>query len=159
MAIGENATIEFFGTQDTVTLAGGTSAVTDTSFSASGDVVSGGWTNDDDARYAEMVLTFQYPSGTIDTGGIHLYGRKLNIDGTDDEGQPDSSHGHKYMGSFATDSGLAATTDISAAVEIVLDNNHTSQIWEFYVENQCGVTMTAGWTLKITPKAIGPHAA
>lgn len=158
MAIGTDAAIHFFGTQDTVTVAGGTSAVTNTSFSASGDVVSGGWTNDDDAPMAAVVLKFQYPSGTIVADGIHLYYRLMNIDGTADEPQPDASHKQHYCGTFVTDAGQAATTDTYYAITIALPNTYTSQVYEFYVENQCDVTMTAGWTMKVTPLTIGPHA-
>lgn len=159
MAIGSNDAIYKYGTQDTVTVAGGTSAVTDTSFSASGDVVSGGWTNDDDAPLAMFVLTFQYPSGTIVADGIHLYARLMNVDGTADEPQPDSGWKQHYLGTFVTDTGQAATTDTSYTLGMVpLPSAYTSQVYEFYVENQSDVTMTAGWTLKVTPITAGPHA-
>ena len=157
MAIGTNDAIEKFGTQDTVTAAGGTSAVSNGAYSASGDVVSGGWTNDDDSDKAVAVLTFQYPSGTIvDT--IDLYGRRLNIDGAADEPQPDSGYPGKPLGSFRMDTNQAATTNTSYIIDIALPNAYTSQIWEFYLYNDSDVTMTAGWTLKITPKTYGAHA-
>lgn len=160
MAISTDSVIDFFGTQDTVTAGGGTSAVTDGSFSASGDVVSGGWTNDDDAPDAGFVLKFQYPSGTIDTNGIHLFARLMNVDSTNDEPQPDSNWENHYLGTFRTDAGLAATTDnyLTLGHTARLPNHYTSQVYEFYVKNDCGVTMTAGWTLKIMPVSPGPHA-
>jgi len=157
MTIGTDAAIDFFGTPDTVTIGTGTSAVTNTSFSASGDVVSGGWANDDDAPLAIMVLTFQRASGTL-SDGIHLYLRLLNIDGTTDEPQPDSSYKHHYVGTFVPDPNQANATDTSYALgPFRLPNVYTSQTYEFYIENQCGQTMTAGWTLKITPITLGPH--
>ncbi len=159
MAIAANDAIHKFGTQDTVTVAGGTSAVTDGSFSASGDVVASGWTNDDDAPLAIFVLKFQYPSGTIVEDGIHLYARLMNIDGTNDEAQPDANYKQHYLDTFVPDTNLAATTDTYIASSIVaLPNTVTSQVYEFYVENQSDVTMTAGWTIKITPLTYGPHA-
>ena len=159
MAIGSNSAVYFYGTEDTVTAGGGTSAVTNTSFSASGDVVSGGWTNDDDAPLADFVLKFQYPSGTIVADGIHLYARLINIDSTNDEPQTDSGWSQHYLGTFVTDTGQAATTDTYYSLtNVALPNKETSQEYEFYVENQTDVTMTAGWTLKITPKTMGPHA-
>ena len=157
MAIGSNDGIEKFGTQDTVTAGGGTSAVSDGAWSASGDVVSGGWTNDDDADKAVAVLTFQYSTGTIqDT--IDLYGRRLNIDGTADEPQPDSGYPGKALGSFRIDTNQAASTSTSYIADIVIPNAYTSQVWEFYLYNDSNVAMSAGWTLKITPKTYGPHA-
>lgn len=159
MAIGTNSAVYFYGTEDTVTVAGGTSAVTNTSFSASGDVVSGGWSNDDDAPLASFVLKFQYPSGTIVADGIHLYVRLINIDSTNDEPQTDSGWPHHYLGTFATDTGMAATTDTYYSLSnVALPSKGSSQAYEFYVENQSDVTMTAGWTLKVTPITMGPHA-
>lgn len=159
MAIGTNDAIDKFGNQDTVTAGGGTSAVTNTSFSASGDVVSGGWTNDDDAPLAMFVLKFQYPSGTINSAGIHLYARLMNIDGTNDEPQPDSGWPGHYLGTFITDENQLATSDTyySLGNPVRLPNSYTSQVYEFYVHNDCDVTMSAGWTIKITPVSVGPH--
>jgi hypothetical protein len=155
MAIGSNDAIDKFGTQDTVSAGGGTSAVTNTSFSASSDAAT--WTNDDDAGDAEVTLTFQYPSGTI-ADYIALYMRTLNVDGTNDDPQPDSGYKHRYVGTFNMDANQAATTDQAYTITIPLPNTKTSQEYEFYVENQSDVTMTAGWTLKVTPKSVGPHA-
>lgn len=158
MAISTDSVIHFFGTQDTVTAGGGTSAVTDGSLSADADTDT--WTNDDDAPLAEAVLKFQYPSGTIDTNGVHLYMRKHNIDSTNDEPVVDSNWENHYVGTFPTDAGLAATTDnyLSLGHLIELPNGYTSQVYEFAIKNDCGVTLTAGWTLKITPVTYGPHA-
>lgn len=161
MAIATDAIIDFFGTQDTVTAGGGTSAVSNGAFSASGDVVSGGWTNDDDAPLAGFVLKFQYPSGTIVADGVHLYCRLLNIDSTNDEPQPDAGWSPHYLGTFTTDTNQAATTDTYYTLDqglVRLPNHYTSQVYEFYIENQTDVTLTAGWTLKITPITGGPHA-
>lgn len=158
MAISTDSAIHFFGTQDTVTATGGTSAVTNTNFSATGDVVSGGWTNDDDAPLAMFGLKFQYPSGTIVEDGVHLYARLMNIDGTNDEAQPDANYQQHYLGTFVPDTGLGATTDTYIALgPVALPNAYTSQVYEFYLENQIDVTMSAGWTLKVTPLTYGPH--
>jgi hypothetical protein len=158
MAITTDSLIDFFGTQDTITAGGGTSAVTDGSYSAAADTVT--WTNDDDAPAAVFVLKFQYPSGTIDQNGIHLFMQLHNIDSTNDEAQPDANYESHYVGSFPTDAGLAATTDVYVSLghTVELPNMYTSQVYEFYIKNDCGVTMTAGWTLKVTPVTKGPHA-
>lgn len=161
MAIGTDDAVLKFGTGDVVTAGGGTSAVTNTSFSASGDVVSGGWTNDDDAPLVSFLLKFQYPSGTIVADGIHLYARLINCNATAaaDEPQPDSGWKQHYLGTFVTDTGQAATTDTYYVLgNVSLPATESSQDYEFYVENQCDVTMTAGWTLTIIPITAGPHA-
>ena len=155
MAISANDVIDKFGTQDTVTAGGGTSAVTDTTYSVAADAAV--WTNTDDAELATFVLKFQYPSGTITTGGIHLFARLMNIDEANDEPIPDANYEEHLLGSFPTDAGLAATTDnyVSLGYDVQLPNMYTSQIYEFYIKSDCGVTLTAGWTIKITPKAKG----
>jgi len=155
MAIDTNAAVWFFGTEDTVD-DGSTQAITTTSFS----VDQATWTNDDDAPSASFVLMFQYPSGTITTGGIHLYARLLNTNGTVDAPVPSANYLSKYLGSFATGpTQMAATTNYALQTGPVdLPMMKTSQEYEFYLQNSCGVTMSAGWTLKITPMALGPHA-
>ena len=159
MAIATDSTIDFFGDQDPVTVVGGTTIVTDTSWSAAGDVVATGWTNDDDAPLAMFVLKFQYPAGTIVADGIHLYVRLLDIDGANnDEPQPDAGWPHHYLGTFVPDTNLAIDTDDYLTVgQARLPNSYTSQVYEFYIENQCDVSLTAGWTIKITPITMGPH--
>ena len=157
MAIGTDALIGFAGTYDPVTVAGGTSAVTDQTMSASGDVVASGWTNDDDALLARMLLTWSYAAGSLNTNaGIHIYGRRLNIDGTDDEVQPTTTIRHNYLGSFDV-TGLANSTTARFGTTIPLENFISSQIWEFYFFNDSGQSMTAGWVVEIQPQAPGPH--
>ena len=160
MAIGTGDGIDKFGTQDTVTAAGGTAAVGNTGFSAASDVVSGGWVNADDAPMAGFVLTFQYPSGTIVSDGIILYMRLMDVDGTNDEPQPDTNYKKHPIGKFTPDTAMAALTDNSITLghDVPLPNMKSSQVYEFYIENQIDVTISAGWTLKIVPKSIGPHA-
>lgn len=157
MAIGTDSAVYFYGTEDTVTAGGGTSAVTNTSYSASGDVVSGGWTNDDDAPLASFVLKFQYAAGTI-ADNIDLYARLINIDTTNDEPQTDAGWEQHYLGSFVMDTNQAATTDTYYSLtNVALPNKETSQEYEFYVYNNSDVTMTAGWALKVTPMTMGLH--
>lgn len=159
MAISTDAAINFFGTQDLVTIAAGTSEVTNTSYSVDGDCVSPDWSNDDDALLAGFVLKFQYPSGTITIGGIALYCQRMNIDGANDEPVPDANYSAQFLGSFPTDSGLAVTTDNYIPLgHTALPNLYTNQVYNFFIKNNCGVTLTAGWTIKITPITDGPHA-
>lgn len=157
MAISTNDAIRKYGTQDLVSASGGTSAVTNGSYSASGDAAT--WTNDDDTDQASAVLTMQYPSGTITTGGVQLFCRLLNGDGTTDEPPLSANWTGHFLGNFTTGTGMSATTNY--AIEsgpFLLPAMKSSQEYEFYLKNVCGVTMAAGWTLKITPVADGPKA-
>jgi hypothetical protein len=154
MAIGTNAAVWFFGTEDTAD-DGATQTIADGAYSV--DVAT--WTNDDDAPQAAFVLTFQYPSGTIDTGGIHLFARLLNTNSTTDEPVPSATWLGHYLGSFPTGTGMAATTNYAVETGPVdLPLMKTSQEYEFYIKNDCNVTISASWTLKVTPMTIGPHA-
>ena len=156
MAIGTNATVFYQGTEDLVTAGGGTAAVTTTSYSASSDCVE--WTNDDDAPMAAFVLKWQYPSGTITTGGVQLMCRLKNIDSTNDEPALTANWTGHFLGNFTTGTGMVATTDYYTQVGPVdLPLKMASQVYEFYLLNSTGVTMSAGWTLKVTPLAYGPN--
>ena len=156
MAIGSDSVIEFWGTQDTVSSS--TSSVTDGSFSVGADTST--WTNDDDADIAIAVITWQYASGTIDTGGnIALYASLNNIQSTNDESAPSADNPHHFLGAFPVNDALGTSTDQHISILFSLEpNTKTSQEWEFYIKNNTGVTIAAGWDLYITPKAKGPHA-
>jgi len=155
MAISTNDSIRKYGTQDTVSAGGGTSAVSSAAYSASGDAAT--WTNTDDSDQVSAVLTFQYPSGTITTGGIQLLCRLLNIDSTTDEPSLTANWTGHFLGNFKTGTGMSATTNYALeSGPFILPSAKSQQEYEFYVLNSCGVTMTAGWTLKITPVADGP---
>lgn len=159
MTISTNDAVRKFGTQTTVTAGGGTAAVSATAgtYSASGDAAA--WTNSDDVPLASFVLTVQYPSGTITAGGIQLMARLLNTDGTGDEPATTANWIGHWLGNFLTGTGMAATTNYSIALgPVELPCAKTGQEYEFYVVNNCGVQLTAGWTLKITPTTDGPKA-
>ena len=156
MAIGANSSIWFYGTEDALD-DGTTSAINNAAYSTTTDVAV--WTNDDDAPYASFVLTMQYPSGTITAGGIQLYATLLNNNGTIDEPATSVTWQGHYLGSFATGAGMAATTDYALEVgPVELPMKKSSQEYQFYFVNSCGVTISANWQLDVTPMAYGPHA-
>lgn len=155
MAISTDSAIDFFGTQTTITAGGGTSSVADAAFSVSGDVVSGGWTNADDAKEAAMVFAGTYSVAPDANSSVDLYLRPLNIDGTNDQDTPDANFPHVYVGSFPLND---VTSAQYCTIVIALPNVYTSQVYEPYIQNNGGQTLSAGWTIKATTKAIGPHA-
>jgi len=159
MTIATNDAIRKFGTQTTVSAGGGTSAVAATAgtYSAAADAAT--FTNTDDVPLAAFVLTMQYPSGTITTGGIQLQARLLNIDSTGDNPAVTANWIGHNLGSFTTGTGMSAATDYSLDIgPVELPTTKSGQEYEFYLVNNCGVQITAGWTLKITPLTDGPHA-
>ena len=151
MAIGADSAIEFFGTQDTVTSS--SSAVSSGAFSVSGDIVT--WTNDDDATMASIVLEATFASAPNANSRVALYARPLNIQSTNDGDTPDGNFEHVLLGSFPLNN---VTSAQYIMIEVVLPNGKSSQEYEFYIDNNGGQTMSAGWDLYVTPKTIGPHA-
>ena len=152
MAIGTDSAIDFFGTQDT--LGTSSAAVTDASFSIASDLST--WTNDDDATFASIVLLVDWNTTAPDANtSVDLFCRLLDVQSTNDQDVPDANFQHVYLGSFPSNDVL---TNQYVPLVVFLPNNVTSQQYEFYIRNNTGQTIVAGWDIFITPKAIGPHA-
>jgi hypothetical protein len=155
MAIATNDTILKYGTADVISVGTGTAAVLTGAYSAPADTIT--WTNTDDAERAAFVLKFQYPSGTITTAGIVLFAQLLNIDGTIDEPVPSANWSGHWLGAFGTGTGMVAVTDYAINVgPVQLPSTKSQQEYVFSVLDNCGVTMSAGWTLTVVPVADGP---
>lgn len=148
MAIGTDAAIHFFGAQDTVTSTGASTA--DAAFTSAGT-----WTNVDDAPMAAAVAMFDWSVAPDANSVVNLYARMDNIDGANDQDAPDANYQHTYLGSFPVNDVI---TNQYIAIDIALPNTATSQVYNFYIENKTGQTIQVNWSLKITPKTIGPHA-
>jgi len=150
MTISTDSAIEFFGTQDTVITTAGT--IADGGFSSAGEATT--WTNDDDARYASAVLTATFATAPDANSSVTLVAKLNDIDGANDAHEPDANNLHTYLGSFPLNDSTAAQY---IAIEITLPNAYTSQSYDFYIQNNAGQTLSAGATVKVTPKSIGPH--
>lgn len=160
MAIGADSTIDFFGTQDQVTVAS-PGSVANGAFSAASDVND--WTNDDDAPFAMFVLVLQDLSGAATAGDtIGLYCKPLNVVNTTGDHQgPNTNVETIYLGSFVVDAvDPAATDDNYVLGPVRLPNTKSSQEYEFYIKNNLTTVSidAADWELWITPMTYGPHA-
>jgi hypothetical protein len=156
MAISTDSLIDFFGTQDSVD-DGSTSSIADAAFSVAADITA--WTNDDDAPACVMVLKCQFATAPTDGTVINVHGRKMDVDGTNDSPVPDAANLDQIIGNFTVDGTVATATDAYLTTNwMPLHNHKTSQQYEFYLENKTGQTISANWTLKITPCTKGPHA-
>lgn len=151
MTISTDSAVEFFGTQDT--LGTSSAAVADAAFSIASDLST--WTNDDDALRASVTALIDYAVAPDVNSVVNLYLRLLNTRGTNDSEIPDANFTHTYVGSLPVND---VTTNQYVTIDISLPNSKSSQEYEFYIENQTGQTIQAGWDLYVTPKAIGPHA-
>lgn len=157
MAIGTNATIWFFGTQDQIDSTSGT--VADGAFSVAADVDST-WTNDDDAPFGSAVLKCQFDTTMPTVGHIGLYARLLNVQSTNDENAIDANFQAHLVGAFQIDFGVANDTDFWTVIPTFeMPQAGSGQAIEWYIKNEgTGQTIGSGWNLYITPKALGPHA-
>ena len=150
MAITSN--VHQFGTQDTVSAGGGTSAVAAGSKSVQADVIP--WTNDDDAPEASFVLGgATYATAPSAYATVSLFARLLNVDSTNDSEQPDANYDGIWLGDFKLND---VTTAQYPTVDAKLPNAGASQEYEFYIRNNDATqSMSAGWTLKVTPRSRG----
>ena len=156
MAIGTDAAIDFFGTQDEVTTSPAT--VADGAFSIATDTST--WTNDDDAPMAmfRLLLTAAGLGGAPTAGTVvNLYAQPQNIDGsTGDQFIPSANFPHTFLGSFPVED---ADSDQQIVIgPIRLPNYKTSSEFIFFIENQIGVALGTTWTLHVIPMTTGPHA-
>lgn len=152
MAIATDDTIVKFGTLDD--LDSSSSTVADAAYSVAGDLTS--WTNDDDVPMAAVVGLFTFGVAPTASTTIDLFARPLNIaDTTKDADVPADNIPREYLGSFIVDS---VTAEQVIAIDVALPLVKSSQEFEFYIKNNCGQTLSAGWSLQITPKSFGPHA-
>ena len=159
MAIGTNDNIDKFGTQDVVDDTS-TSLITNTSFSVAADIAT--WTNDDDAPLANFVLECQFDTTapTDDVGSIDLYARVLNIQSTNDPGEPSATNKNYYLGHFPIDWTIANDVNyFSYIYGARLPNTQTSQQYDFYIHNNAtGQQIGVDWNMWITPLTEGPSA-
>ena len=156
MTISTDASIVFHGTTDPVDDTT-TSSVADGIMSVAADIAA--WTNTDDAPSAQLILNWQYPSGTI-SGNISIHVRPINIDGTGDPSVPTETNPIGFAGNFEISTAQVVLTDTPAMVIVPLVNfmMKTSQEYEFYIYNQSGAAISAGWDLDIVPMTYGPKA-
>ncbi|MCC7082181.1 MAG: hypothetical protein IT530_16030 [Burkholderiales bacterium] len=153
MTIATNDRIEKFGAQASVD-DGSTSAIASGAFSVAADIAA--WTNTDDAPMAALVLRCQWATVTgVANRAVNVYVRLLNIQGTNDPVSPGVNRFGTYLGSF-TIYAASANTDYYFDARVELPNMQSGQEYEFYLENQSGQTISAGWALWVTPVTDGP---
>ena len=140
-------TILVFGTEKVLEANGGScvnAAIVQANDATYGIVADGAYFPD-----ADFVLRCQWATITnIENKTIDLYARDLNIDGTNDAIAPTATYLHRYIGAFKI-SAVAANTD----QYIKLTANNVPKEAEYYLLNSSGQTISAGWTLKVTPRS------
>lgn len=143
-------TIVKWGTQKTLEANGAAIASTaivqadDASYSL---VADGGYYPD-----AEFVLAAAFSVAPTEGGVIALYARPINVDGTADTEVPEATRQNVYVGSFVAN-------NVTATQYMTCIGYDLPKEAEYYLHNVGGgQTMSAGWTLKVTPRTYGTAA-
>lgn len=143
-----NETILVFGTPKTLEANGGS-------------IVNNALAQADDANYGVVADGANFPDarfvaaftfGTAPTEGtvLALYARPLDIDGTNDAQVPEAARPTVYIGAFVVDN----VTGTQYAEIIARD---VPWLAAYYLHNNAtGQTVSAGWTLKVTPCSVAP---
>ena len=101
---------------------------------------------------ADFVLNAAFGTAPTINTTLDLYAQELDIDGTSDAQVPTTTYRPRYIGSFVVNSVITAQSLKLHAYDVPL-------VASYYLHNNAtGQTMSAGWSLKVTPRTIGPAA-
>lgn len=123
-------------------------------------VGSGGFVQADDASYsvvadgagypdAEFVLACTFGTAPTENGVVSLLARPLNIDGTADADAPEFSRQVQFIGNFIVN-------NVTTTQYLWLIGYDLPKEADYYLANNAGQMIAAGWTLKVTPRTLGP---
>ena len=108
----------------------------------------------DGASYpdADFVLSATFGVAPTINTTIDLYAQELDIDGTNDAQAPTTTYKQRYIGSFVVNA-------VTTAQHLKVHAYDVPLVASYYLHNNAtGQTMSTGWTLKVTPRTIGPAA-
>ncbi len=110
------------------------------------------WSSTDTADFphATFALSVTFSVAPTENAGIDLVLRRMNVDGTNDELAPEATRLVHYEATFVVDN----ITTIQYMAEDVLKVPKEGQAWIY--NNATGQTISAGWTLKMTPFSYAP---
>jgi hypothetical protein len=103
----------------------------------------------DGAGYPDAMFVFSGQFGTAPTENtvLAIYARPLDIDGTLDDEVPEATRPSVYIGSYSMNNVTSIQTKSLVAYDV-------PRKAEYYVHNvNTGQSLTAGWTLKVTPRS------
>ncbi len=148
MTIATGDAIQKFGAQSEIT--NGSRSIVAGAFSVIGDVLQ--YSNADDAPEAHMVMIATLAGALTDSGSIGIYGRRIDVQSTNDENVPTLSSPYEFLGSFPCGVGDASQ---DRTARITLSGAYSGQFWEFYFKNNTPQDLTS-FRVWITPVTTGP---
>ena len=108
----------------------------------------------DGAYYPDAKFVISVTFGTAPTEGttLALYARPLDIDGTNGAEVPETTRPTVFIGTFVVN-------NVTTAQYIALLAQDVPWSASYYIHNNgTGQTVSAGWTLKVTPCTVAPAA-
>jgi hypothetical protein len=95
---------------------------------------------------AKFVLAVQHATAVVENTYISLFARPLNIDSTNDSEVPEAARPTAWIGTFTLNN---AAINTNQYMELIARD--VPWVAEYYIYNASGQTISAGWTLKVTP--------
>lgn len=108
--------------------------------------------NADGGNYpdAEFVLACAFGTAPTEGSTIDLLARELDIDGTNDADVPEATYKTRRIGSFIVN-------NVTTTQYLKLLAYDVPYLAGYYLHNNgTGQPISAGWTLKVTPRTVGP---
>jgi len=157
MAFATDDLIDKFGTLS-ADLGNTTSAVTDNDMSDGTNDLDA-FTNTEDASWCLCILIGQWATLPTDQTAFHVHARRMSVQSTNDAPLPlEGVNLGEFIGSIPVDGNVAVTTDtLMVSKWLRLPNSKSSQIYNFYLENQSGQTLSAGWEFYVSTVGMGPQ--
>lgn len=101
---------------------------------------------------AKFVISATFAMAPTEGTTLALYARPLNIDGTNDAEAPETTRPTVFIGAFVVN-------NVTTAQYIELLAQDVPWNADYYLHNNgTGQTLSAGWTLKVTPFTVTPAA-
>ncbi len=143
-------TILKFGTPKTLEANG--ASIANNALAQADDASYGVTADGADYPDARFVAAFTFSTAPTEGTVLALYARPLDIDGTADAQVPEAARPTVYIGSFVVD-------NVTSAQYAELLARDVPWKADYYLHNSgTGQTVSAGWTLKVTPCTVAPAA-
>lgn len=98
---------------------------------------------------ADFVLGATFSVAPTEGAPVSLLARPLNVDGTADTEAPEATRPTRFVGNFFPN-------NVTSAQYMILTGRDVPTEADYYLLNSAGQTISAGWTLKVTPRTLGP---
>lgn len=143
-----NETIIKTGTPKTIEANG--ASITNNSIVQADDATYGIFVDGGSYPDAKFVLAATFSVAPAEGTTITLYAQSLDIDGTNDTDVPEATRPTVFVGVFVVN-------NVTTTQYLELIANDVPWLASYYLHNNgTGQTISAGWTLKVTPATRAP---